>query len=824
MADHTVKRPKDRHGFKIGIICALRLEAEMVELVFDKRWKKKEDGSSYGRAHSDLNTYTTGSVAGHNVVLAYCPGMGNNSAAQVATWLMASFTGVKIALVVGICGAVPSYSLRDRPQEIMLGDCLVSTAVIQFDLGREGLDVFVKKDSLNGLGRTSTQIRGLISRLQTFANKQELTDSLLNHLEALKESCPEATKYPGRDQDQLYKPSCVHTHQTPFEACEKCNTKLGICEKSCKDLGCDDKQLEHRKNLSHNVAPNIHFGYFGSSNTVLKSGLKRDQLAKTDKIIAFEMGGAGVWDVCPTIIIKAACDYADSHKNKIWQKYAAAVAAAGLKAFLGQLEFSEETSQPKGKAIQSFQNRICAYDSIDQSETRTHHVIPFHENRHFVRRESKLQMLEEWLLVHKQCFELAIYGLGGVGKTQLALAFAYHVKAVYPDCSIFWVSAMSTARFKQDYMKIAKECFLTLEFDEENAVQQVQEHLSSEAAGRWLLIIDNADNKDVLFEEDVGVIGNLPRSESGIILFTTRHKEIAVDVADGNILSLEEMAPAEAKTFLQWSLGNDYLLQDEQSVEQLLEELTFLPLAIAQASAYITRASITIPEYLALMRNTQDFVELLSRDFRDKTRDKESRNAIAVTWLVSFSQIEREDPVAMNLLFFMACIESNAIPRSILPLSGSEGDLNLALGVLLGYSFLTQQGDADVYDMHRLVHHAIKFWMQEQNIVSYWQDKTILHLANIFPSDQWENRSVWQAYAPHTSRVLQDTRLVPTKLRSDLCLALGQCLRQDGRISEAVKWISQCASWRDKSLPEDDASHLSAQLFIWRDTGQKKYW
>lgn len=77
------------------------------------------------------------------------------------------------------------------------------------------------------------------------------------------------------------------------------------------------------------------------TSTVIKSGQKRDELAKIDKIIALEMEGAGVWDVCPTIVVKAACDYADSHKNKKWRSYAAAVAAAGLKALLETWEVTD---------------------------------------------------------------------------------------------------------------------------------------------------------------------------------------------------------------------------------------------------------------------------------------------------------------------------------------------------------------------------------------------------------------------------------------------------------------------------------------------------
>jgi len=80
--------------------------------------------------------------------------------------------------------------------------------------------------------------------------------------------------------------------------------------------------------------PTVHFGIIGSGNTVMKSGQHRDQMAHEDRIIGFEMEGAGVWDYFPSIVIKGVCDYADSHKRKGWQRYAAATAAACTKAFL----------------------------------------------------------------------------------------------------------------------------------------------------------------------------------------------------------------------------------------------------------------------------------------------------------------------------------------------------------------------------------------------------------------------------------------------------------------------------------------------------------
>ena len=342
------KAPSTREDFRIGIICALTLEAGMVEMALDKEWK--EEGILYGSSPNDPTTYTPGLLASHNVVLAYCPTMGANAAAQVASSLMLSFTGIKIIFVVGICGAVPTYLNQGERQEVVLGDCMISTAVIQFDLGERGPAGFREADGLEALGRSSARIRGFMNKIQTPINRSKLTKNLRVHLQALQDAEPKRISYPGTQNDRLFRPTYIHTHCAPGGLCKMCEPKLGICRESCENLGCDDQYLENRERSRNDTFPEIHVGYFGASNGMLESGVERDELARTKNIIAFEMEGSGTWDVCSTVIIKAACDYADSHINKKWQTYAAAVAAAGLKAFLQELEFPDDR-KPEGNTI-----------------------------------------------------------------------------------------------------------------------------------------------------------------------------------------------------------------------------------------------------------------------------------------------------------------------------------------------------------------------------------------------------------------------------------------------------------------------------------------
>jgi nucleoside phosphorylase len=122
-----------------------------------------------------------------------------------------------------------------------------------------------------------------------------------------------------------------------------------VCEKAletdCGKVGCIG-ELTPRSRLSADLPnPQIHFGTLASADTVMKSSEHRDQLADTEKVIGFEMEGSGIWNNLPCIIIKGVCDYADSHKNKVWQDYAAATAASSTKAFLNYWEATATASE-----------------------------------------------------------------------------------------------------------------------------------------------------------------------------------------------------------------------------------------------------------------------------------------------------------------------------------------------------------------------------------------------------------------------------------------------------------------------------------------------
>jgi tetratricopeptide (TPR) repeat protein len=418
---------------------------------------------------------------------------------------------------------------------------------------------------------------------------------------------------------------------------------------------------------------------------------------------------------------------------------------------------------------------------------------------------------------------MSIVGLGGAGKTQLALRFAYTVRETMSAVSIFWMPALSMESYEQACVAVAAALHISqAETGEDNAKELVKEHLSADQAGPWLLVLDNADDHDTLYgsEHAAGIIDYLPESEKGMTVFTTRVQELAVSLTRGDVLELGSMSRLDAMNFLEKSLIRKNLTEELKEMEELLDELACLPLAIAQAAAYLNMNRTTITRYLRLLRHTeQDTISLMSKEFRDQTRYKGLANAVASTWVVSFSQLRERDAVAADLLAFMSCIEWKAIPQSLLPKVQSQERLEVAIGTLCGYSFVSRRagdntsevdGGEEWYDLHRLVHLATRVWVDKYGSTADVVQQALAHIAEVFPSDDFANQALWRAYMPHALRLLDTNTSIDVQSRAKLSFWVGRCLDFDGRVPEAVRWLEECYRCRE-GLAEDDLDRLSSE-------------
>jgi tetratricopeptide (TPR) repeat protein len=453
-------------------------------------------------------------------------------------------------------------------------------------------------------------------------------------------------------------------------------------------------------------------------------------------------------------------------------------------------------------------------DTLVGQSSKPSRYLPFAKNKNFIGRTEENDTLEQKLIVEQDCQKIAVVGLGGVGKTQVALQFAYSVLEKHPDVSVFWIHALSLETFEQACREVAGVLRLVgTESDKEDVKELVQRHLSAERAGRWMLIVDNADDMDVLEGSggEKGILDYLPESESGLTVFTTRDKQTAHALAGNNIVDVEKLDLATASHLFKKMLTRKDLVFDETVIDELLQELDRLPLAVTQAAAYVNCNPISVEEYLGLLRSTErDFIFIMSKEMRDRTRYTHTANAVAKTWLVSFEQIVRHDADAADLLQYMSCIEWKAIPRSILPAIEPEARMTTAIGTLWSYSFIATRNDSQTYDMHRLVHVAARVWIREKGLMMETQRRALQHLSNIFPSDEHTNREVWREYIPHVARIGDVKVGEHVDIRGELCLQVGRCLQVDGRIRDAVGWLEKSRDLR-AGLTEDNPDRLNSQ-------------
>jgi nucleoside phosphorylase len=352
---NTIPRRED---FRIAILCAVGVEGEAVEKLFNKRWLNNQ----IGRNPRDGNSYSIGQIGGALVVVVWLPDIGLTHATAATSALSFSFINIEHMLVVGVCGGVPT---TPGGQEIVLGDVVIGTKLVRYDQGEQRPEGF----HTIGVTRPRKFMGAFLDRLAASCeSKKLLYDYQELHLQRLLSSDQDyavRSLYPGSHHDILFTPEHIHKHYSPSD-CKVCKYTDIVCEESrllpCSVLNCytsDGTGYKHRnerkadqslENISSLESSTIHFGSVGSGDRVVKSAKHRDMIAEKEKIIAFEMEAAGAYHVIDSIVvIKGVSDYADSHKNKQWQCYASAKAAACAGAFL-QLQEQEYGNLSAGPA------------------------------------------------------------------------------------------------------------------------------------------------------------------------------------------------------------------------------------------------------------------------------------------------------------------------------------------------------------------------------------------------------------------------------------------------------------------------------------------
>ncbi|KAL4885914.1 hypothetical protein BJY04DRAFT_230145 [Aspergillus karnatakaensis] len=329
--------PPSLDDFEVAIVCALPLETDAVLSCLNEVWFNAR--YNYRRARGDDSTYVFGQSGRHPVVVVTLPDMGKEAAIIAAQSLKWTFRNINLVLLVGVCGGVP---LKSDGKEIVLGDVVISEVVVELDeangrLYQDGIQP--RRDTILDASRgASDEVRGLLRLLKTPTSLSQMYKGMMETLDKLTQDPNSNVACPHVSQDKLFPPYYIHKHRGGCLHCNDDSNPVFVCKEAqaatCERLGCDETLLVPRRRLtqidSDSETPRhcIHFGSIGTAGFVMKSSMHRDQYAKSEKVIAFEMEGAGLWKRFNCLIIKGVCDYADSHKNKKWQEFSAVVAAS----------------------------------------------------------------------------------------------------------------------------------------------------------------------------------------------------------------------------------------------------------------------------------------------------------------------------------------------------------------------------------------------------------------------------------------------------------------------------------------------------------------
>src|SRR5260370_12384263 len=379
---------------------------------------------------------------------------------------------------------------------------------------------------------------------------------------------------------------------------------------------------------------------------------------------------------------------------------------------------------------------------------------PYPRNPFFTGREELLAQLSTALKTNVAMAltqPQAISGLGGIGKTQLAVEYAYRFHANYQ--AVFWVRADTQENVISDFVTIAG----MLNLPEKDAQEQfltvtaVKEWFRTHT--QWLLILDNADNLVMVREF-------MPPAYGGHILLTTRAQLMA---KLPHTIAVEKMDEEEGVLFLlrragiiaQDALVEQASLGERGAALEIVQAMDGLPLALDQAGAYMEEVPCNLEDYLRLYRKQR---RTLLKRRGGVVADHPA--AVATTWSLSFAQVEQANPAAADLLPMCAFLHPEAIPEELLTAGAThlgprlhavvtnEGAFNEAMSALRAYSLVSRDITDHTLSMHRLVQAVLKDVMHKTTYQS-WAVRSVRALNEAFPAIEFETWQQCDRFLPH---------------------------------------------------------------------------
>jgi tetratricopeptide (TPR) repeat protein len=454
--------------------------------------------------------------------------------------------------------------------------------------------------------------------------------------------------------------------------------------------------------------------------------------------------------------------------------------------------------------------------------------VTIERNTFFTGRESVLDELHQALQSSNATAinqPQALSGLGGVGKTQTAVEYAYRYSHEYE--AVFWVKAETESALVSGFVEIAQLLNLPLKDakEENETVAAVRRWL--EQNEKWLLLCDNADEPAILKSF-------LPRNQTGHILLTSRAQNFSA-LGIAHPVSIKEMLPEEALAFVLKRIGREETSKEERHcAQELVTELGYFALAIEQAGAYIAAKQVSISAYLSSYRNRK--LQVLEKG-QPETGDYPA--SVSTTWLINFEQVEEVSEAAADILRFSAFLSPDNIPLELLILGRTaltptiqetlgNGEDELAIAELLEpltrYSLIRKDVNSQSYSIHRLVQEVIKDILDEDKR-KQWSERVIYAVQKAFPKIE---HATWMLFERMLAQAEAACRIIERfkfefEEAGDLLNQTGVYLYERARYQKAEPPLVQSLEMKKRLLGtehSDVASSLNNLATLYRTQGR----
>jgi len=467
----------------------------------------------------------------------------------------------------------------------------------------------------------------------------------------------------------------------------------------------------------------------------------------------------------PWLAVKGVCDYADSRKDDACHDFAARASALYALSFI-QHYVTHERPPRRDRSDHPWR-------------------VPHARNPHFTGRDAILTSLRQMLVPGAKVTALtqAISGLGGIGKTQVAVEYAHRYAAAYK--AVLWAQADSSELLTTEYLALATVLGLPEQQEAAKQVAAVKHWLQTHR--EWLLILDNVEEPRAILPKF------LPSKHEGSVLITTRRRDVHA-LARSEVLPV--FAEDEGILFLLRRAGRiaheapvtDATASDYQLAKELCELLGWLPLALDQAGAYIAENGVSFELYLELYRQSQQ--QLL-----DRRGDADHPDSVFMTFWLSWDLIQQRNALAGTILQFCAFLAPDQIPEMLIRQAMAHTKtadppetivIDEALGLLYRYSLIERADQA--LSLHRLVQDVIRALLSEEER-QQWMERAVLEVNAIFPDGKYESWPQCESLLPHALTCVEWMKgLRGTRWRGGggrLCHSAGRYLHERGRYESA---------------------------------------